>query len=213
MHNQIKNSLSKTVILIFICLLSFSCYATTTSKWYRIEVLVFEQGRSQSSSFEEWPVEPGFPRTQTAVSLNPAIEDDGTLVEEDDSFTLLPESELQLVSAADKLRKKEKARILVHKSWRQHLTKHKKEDPIHIFGGMQFEYSPEINNNFLDNSITGGSLSVSEAPEYNFFEVDGTIKVKLSRFLHVTTDLLFHKPMKEISGGDRYKRSFLFGCA
>ena len=84
-------------------------------------------------------------------------------------YTTLKKSELTLGDAALRITQKTGAKIVLHTGWRQSIEDNQ-TTPVHIFGGRQLGDS------------------------HSLYELDGTISLQLSRYLHVGTDLLLQRP-------------------
>jgi len=190
-------------LLKVVLALSFTLGAQTTiakSKWYHIEVVVFDQGRNASKQSEVWPIHPGFPDTQNANALKTAMEEpslqtatlDASIGAQSsidtplkENLTLIDDEDYLLQDATKRLKSKINARILIHKAWRQEIAPGDTPLPVHLFGGQQINAMQRRDEYSLPENI-------------DFHEVDGIIKIKQTRFMHVDTDLLFHKPMKVV---------------
>jgi hypothetical protein len=87
-------------------------------------------------------------------------------------FDQLPNNQLTLGNAKKRLQ--QNYRLIMHKGWRQKLADRENAPKIHLHGGQIYNTDDE--------------------------EVDGIIKLSAGRYIHVDADLLFHKPMRIVSG-------------
>lgn len=156
---------------LFISLLSFSSLSLAKERWYQIEVIAIQHKDQSGISLEEWPAAPGFPQSQQAYRLQPSTEA-GTLAE----FTMLNDNELELTEAKDSLVKRTGNRVILHTAWRQKLDENE-QTSIRLLGGQSYN----VRSNF------SGSNEIAE--------LDGTLTISRTRYLHVKSDLIFHEPV------------------
>ncbi len=152
--------------------------AFANERWYQIEVIVMEHKDKAGLLLEEWPINPGYPKTAHAHNLQKYLEGEAP----PENYIELPEQAFKLDEAKKNIVKRTGNKILWHNAWRQKVKENAPE-PIHIFGGKTF-----TNPNGSDQQT----------------EFDGTLTVFLSRYLHVSTDLIFHKPMAFIAKDSSY---------
>lgn len=156
-------------------------------QWYQIEVLVFSQITPEAENAERWRKETGysfpddmvslsspqFPQ-ETAVWLDKAASERRLypfLSEEDSentksalvAFTPLSAEEQQLNGIADRMKQSALYRPLFHEVWRQPLAKGNAEPAVLVLGGESYRDTHEL---------------------------QGSIRLSLSRYLHVHADLL-----------------------
>ena len=144
------------------------------SDWYQIEVLVFE--RSSANYLEEaWPKDIKLsypPRVHRLYTLDawrqraqeqgsPDAADDISVAGTETPFIVLDKDQRALNSAALRLQRSGKP-ILFHESWRQALGATKDAIPVLLQGGQQFG---------------------------THYELEGTIKIGVDRYLHVLPDI------------------------
>lgn len=114
---------------------------TNHEGWYQVELIVF--ARKDDSGQEHWPsniklrypgdwVELKDPAAISTDSSQPGID----LVKE--PFYLLPASERQLNSQAQKLQQNPRFDLLFHQAWRQVITNKRSSKAILINGGQQY---------------------------------------------------------------------------
>ena len=162
------------------------------------------------------PTEGGTPAS-TSRSKMPNFSASATPV----PFELLDRSELQLVPLAKKLERSESYQPLLHIAWRQPTLDPKKSTPVYIFQGVELPASASltpattqkgkagqqqgsrfssvaVGNFTYDSSQYGQLLPVSEVdlqtgPVLNPFS--GTLRLSVSRYLHVEADLNYRVPV------------------
>ncbi len=139
--------------------------AHAVERWYDVEVIVVEHKDQSAVVDEEWPAYPGMPQIQNAYSL--ILEDDAI---EQREFSVIPKEELKLNQAVESLVRRTGSRVVLHQGWVQAVQDNNEKEPIRLTAGEQI---------FENDGV---------------FELDGTIALSLSRYLHVNTDLVFFKP-------------------
>lgn len=202
-------------ILILLLGLASNGFAATNSddeeRWYDIEILIFENVGQAGLSSETWPVDPALPDFGNAVELVPAqiapvdpalpgdtgATGDSAPVESTapKPYQLLTSNDFNLTPEEIKLSKSEKFYPLLHVAWRQPVLSDKDAKAVHIHSTMEQSQDDDIfssdetlalppNNDFF----TPQSNSDSALP---MNVIDGTIKVTLSKYLHLEADLLY----------------------
>ena len=166
----------------------------TDPQWYQVEVVVFANNKPDAALEEQWPKELTLKYPERLVTLSQPLqsietqeeqqtfdEQTSALIEElsepqaqEESATLpqtsqplkafsaLEADDMQLLEAATKISQQYDFRPLFHKAWRQTI---------------------ENRNNATSIAINGG-----EAYD-DHFELEGSIKISLERYLHINTDL------------------------
>lgn len=137
--------------------------------WYNVEMILFRQGGSATSQAEQWPqdIRPSYPLDWRVIAES---DSDATADPEDPIANLpasrklyrLPDSARQLDGAANKLQRSGRYRLLLHEAWQQGMTGYGDEPSIVITAGNQYG---------------------------DHYELEGTITLKLQRYLHISTDL------------------------
>ena len=143
--------------------------AGASSRWYTVEIVVFDDLQDEGLHAEHWPADPGEPSLEGAIELTHRHEgasDDGR-----HAFRLVDRSELSLGAVWSRLRRSARYRPFLHAGWRLPGLSHKASRPAHV-------------SLRLGNDGAGG-----ERPA-----VRGTVKVSLARYLQVDVDLLYIRP-------------------
>ncbi|MGH1469940.1 MAG: CsiV family protein [Cellvibrionaceae bacterium] len=140
--------------------LSLSQESEESKRWYKVELIIFRQGGNPKQHVEQW---------NTNVKLSYPLEwaslvrqKQETTLAPENSITLLPENELLLQDEARKLQRSNNYRVLFHGAWNQ--------------GMLEKNSGPAI-------LIEGGELFGDHR------ELEGSIQLKLQRYLHITTNL------------------------
>ena len=157
------------ILIVTACML-LSAAVPAQDRWFQVEIIVFQRLSDADLSAESWPPDPGRPSIDESIQLVGAEESPG---EESGTFAyrLLNRSHFNLKDSYGGLRVSRGFRPLLHYAWRQPVPSQRRARWVHI-------YVPPEN----DAGLT------AKAPV-----IDGTLRVYLSRYLHVEVDLL-HQP-------------------
>lgn len=143
------------------------------SRIYRVEVLIFErQYRNDSPLDEKWPrnISLSYPRNtvelqEITTTGDPVTTNDGTQEAASTAdIQRLPESQLKLTRQRDALERDSRLRTLFHAAWQQPLLSPANAPTIALTGG----------NGYGEH-----------------FELEGSIKISVSHYVHLDTDLWF----------------------
>ena len=158
-------------MLFIMLVMQQTSYASSGNpKWCKVEILVFANDTSKITQ-ESWPLDKNSSPIHQGVNLKPTGETT-------DEFMQLPPKALSLTDAKQRLQQTAGKKILLHTGWRQILVDKNGSSFVHLTGGGSLEPKHE-------EAFKNGSLR----------EIEGTIRVSLSRFLHVDADLLYRKKM------------------
>lgn len=180
-------------------------------QWYEIEIIVFQHKDPEST--ESWPGDPGAPDVTDAVELAPAMlspvqAELGRTLQEDARaatlkmpllpFQLIDDSELRLGAVVNRLMLSDDYAPILHTAWRQPAVERDKSPAVHVQSEMpESPRSGAVTLNDLLVTPPGeelfGEALVETAGETPTNTIDGTITVSRNRYLHLKTDLLYHK--------------------
>jgi len=177
-----KNMLIRSCVGLALCfsmLVSAQSYATD----YQIEVVIFEtkSGRKLNAGGLYYP------KSEKSLTLN-------TEAALSAGFAIT-ENELTLSDNADSMASSGRYTVLRHFAWRQPGLDEDSAVPIKIaLGPANTVYLPKDLSSY-DNFIPASlNPSTSKTREATAFTVNGTIKVRLGRFLHMDAQLVFTDP-------------------
>ena len=189
------------LLLIFLCVVLMN---TVNAKDYAIEVIIFvnEDGVRQNS--EQFDPEVILPVPSNGISL---FEDQTEIVvtgnsenieieeinAEEQLWRLIPEEDYILYDQARKLRNSSQYRILKHFAWRQPVVDKQNAQPILIEAGFNFSgLYPERTFQQVEFSDTDVYLE-EEEENTGVWELEGTINVVITRYLHFYSDLVYRQ--------------------
>ena len=195
------------LLLPAICLLFCSL---AQAKDYSIEVIFFVNKDGLSQTAEQFSIDQIIPVPNDGLNLfdkneHPDIEitNQGVIVEKniDDEleepliWQALPEEEYILNNVANKLKRSGRYRILKHIAWRQPVVDKNQAKAIQIQAGRDFtELFPERAYRPVEFGDTINSFNEDEELSKAVRELAGTIRVVITRYLHVYTDLVYRLP-------------------
>lgn len=192
MFKNILNT-SKSLIVAVLMLSCFSAYAKE-DQWYQVEVLVFEH-LDKAGLQESYPLNPGRPNLSAARSLLDASKAQSAGGEMQ-NYVLVSNDALKLNDAKDKIQKQGTFRVILHKGWKQKISDKGLSESLRLVGGKSYSSKgSSAGDDMQQNDTLGANADVKKSA----YEVDGTIKVSKSRYLHVDTDLILTKPMRVLS--------------
>lgn len=154
-------------------LLSIS--APAQDRWFQVEIIVFERLDEDGVWAEAWQPDPGRPPVDESINLLAAADATG---EETGTFAyrLLNPRSYSLKDSYGGLRYSKSFRPLLHYAWQQPALSQMLARWIHLY---------------VPPDSAGG---FAPAPP----RLDGTLRVYLTRYLHVDTDLLYQREGSEI---------------
>jgi len=162
--------------------------ASAFAKDYKVEIIMFEHVKGGSD------IQAGlsFPRLRTSMGLTSDKAREA-------GFTLL-DSDYELNEVADSIKKSGRYRLLKHFMWQQPGLDRKEAKAVRInIGRVSTMYIPQ------DLSGKGRFIAASASPEpgrereIRTTTVNGNIKVRLGRFLHLETHLVYTDAERQTS--------------
>jgi hypothetical protein len=144
-------------------------HAVAAADWYTIEVVIFSQLDAANVQSERWPASPGQPKIENSVEPRYALgagrsrDADDPLLRGPIAYQLLRRDSFTMTREARRIRNTRRYDVLYHAAWRQPGLAKNESRALHI------------------RSSDKGTARAN---------IDGTIRVWRSRFLHVELDLL-----------------------
>lgn len=146
--------------------------AAAQSRWYKVEIIVFDEPGAPAYAEESWPDNPGQPDLSGAVELGGG---DGLGSVDGDSrpgaFRLVGSSGFSLRGVYTRLDRSGQFRPLGHMAWHQPGYSRRNARPAHVV----------VYSSGIDSSGRRGLVPI----------VDGTVSLSRGRFLHTEVDLLY----------------------
>ena len=197
--------------LALLLIASFQAYAATEDEiqFYDVELVIFKNDKGPRG--QEYILPVSSPRVEGNVldlSSPASIRAAGKK-----SYEIIPIEEMRLKDAVLKIVDSERYSLLAHVAWRQPGVEKDQALPVWIKGGRVFGKEFISIDNQIDSELqakteylssqsastssTAGA-SGSQNSEYTsssrLYELEGTITIGLSRYLHTYADLVLRKP-------------------
>lgn len=144
--------------------------AEQDTRWYDVEVIIFKQNSQEYRESEVWPKDISLPDMANTRQL--ASSHSRT------SFKMLKGSELKLKGEAARIKAAPELEMLLHLGWRQPGLSQNKAISVPIYDGM----------------LEGKRYRKAGTDAFPH-RLEGTLKLVLSRYLHINTDLLYREPL------------------
>lgn len=166
-------------------------------KFYTVELVIFQQTDSAVMQAEQWPTHSDISAPDRFVTLG-AIESGATATMPTPyrNFTPLPAADMQLGDAVRLMEKSSRYHVLMHIGWRQPGLDASKALPIWIQQTLGGDGSPSDASAATPNTAAdASSLSTPvSTPAPVVPNLQGTIRLHLSRYLHLSFDLDYTVP-------------------
>ena len=166
---------ASTLALAAILGAAFVVPAGAADRWFTVEIIVFDDLRSDNLHAEHWPADPGEPSLANAVELTHLPED--ALDDGVHAYRLVKPSHLTLGEVRNRLRRSAHYRPLVHAGWRLPGLSRSVARPVHV-----------------GRSLGGSEARAAQGVGAERSSVHGTVTVSLARYLQVDIDLLYNRP-------------------
>ncbi len=170
--------------LICIALTSFGLFTSALyAKDYAIEVILFANKDGINQSAEQFNFNHIIPVPANGLHLNSTSNNS--------QWQAIPEKDYILNPVAKRLKRSNNYRILKHFAWRQPVVEKKNSQPIAIKAGRDFTAQyPE----HAYRQIEFNDTSTRSAQNSKVLELDGTINVVITRYIHFYSDLVYRLP-------------------
>ena len=175
-------------LLIFLGMLMAPVAASAAygERWYNVEVIIFSYASDAGVQEEHWPIETGTPDISNSVSLVRRDNSLETLPGQIIEFEALP---FQMLSGAlGRLNRSSRYDVLYSRAWRLPDLPSHSATPVRILAGKRYTTDGRL----APPAIASASQFTSMADDA-LFEIDGRIKISLSKFLDVDADLLYRR--------------------
>lgn len=176
-----------------------SCFARADElQWYTVEIIVFRLLDESGLYLEHWPLDPGLPEAGRARPLagdTPADAPQDISHTQGDAFVLLGSDQFELDEVASALRRSRAYQPLVHVAWRQPGFPQAEAIAVHLHSQLDNPYRSD-ETAVLRRSQGYGGFTPEQAPLPSLPSavLDGTIRLRRARYLHVDADLVYYRP-------------------
>jgi len=175
-------------LIAFLTLPSLS-YAAYGERWYNVEVIIFSYSSDIGVQEEHWPIDPGQPDISNSVSLIRHAEGEERLPGQIIEFEELPFE--MLSGALKRMNRSSRYNVIYSRAWRLPDLPQHSATPVRIRAGKRYTaegtYAEPIPVD-IEGNLEG---VVDDA----LYEIDGRIKISLSKYLEVDADLLYRRPV------------------
>lgn len=181
---MLKSNRSLRYLLLSLIALTTGLAQAEETRWYDVEVILFAQTSDSYRSSESWPVDYATPDTSRARTLRGYAGRSGKPV----AFTMLGSSALRMNREAARVEKASDLELLAHFGWRQPGLESNRSIAVRI-------------GDYLPGAEKLGNYPASELPPgvASKPRLEGTLRLVLSRYLHIQTDLLYREPNENAS--------------
>jgi len=161
-------------------------------RWYTVEVIIFANTGNAGVQEELWPENPGIPDSSNAVSLVSVGAE--TLPGRPIEFQRLPMKILANSLAA--MKRSSRYRVLKAAAWRLPGLPLKSAPPVRIQAGRYYSSDGQITSSAPASPSAVAIDPLFAANDANtlpaaLYELEGRIRISLTRFLDVDADLLY----------------------
>lgn len=213
----LRHPLAKVLRIITLAFLGAAASVNAAEKevrWYDVEVLLFVQKSQDYRESEHWPVDYTLPKLESARELVRVAEIDSarqTASQEQEplAFRLLNEDERQLDADAARIERAPDMELLMHFAWRQPGLPEDKAIAIRVSDQMLTAEDrtdasvPAATAASQTSRPSGGEEEAGPAAEETIPRLEGTLRLILSRYLHIEADLLYREPLEPSSAESR----------
>ena len=210
----------KKLLPIILAFISVSTIAET--RWFEVEVLLFERNVDMSKLAENIPAEhkdideskrinviiPQY--NKHCVKGSPCLHQAGPIVmnkynfNKNSKFRRVPESQLHLIKQRQRLHKHDSFQPVFHGAWRMPISSRAVQLPLHIFAGKNYSLPEmkrlEAKKKELAESNESEELTDEQKlvnAEINTLKdtwaIDGNLKISLNHYLNIDSQLLVRR--------------------
>lgn len=187
-------TLFKAILTFLLFSFSLIVSAAEEIRYYDVEVILFENLDNIARQSENWPSSIELVLPETLIEIGKPYP--GPIPKEYQSrltFKPLAKKDLQLQEKASSIDKSKTRRVLLHTGWRQ--PGMPREDALSVY----FKHTVAgISPISVDTEASNNPAAMSRLAQPQAGELEGLIKVILSRYLHVETDIVFRPRREEL---------------
>ena len=186
-------TLFKAILTFLLFSFSLIVSAAEEIRYYDVEVVLFENLDNLARQSENWPSSIELVLPETLIEIGKPYP--GPIPKEYQSrltFKPLAKKDLQLREKASSIDKSKTRRVLLHTGWRQPGMPRGKAISVYFKRAIAGVSPISVDTESSDPA------SMSRLAQPQAGELEGMIKVILSRYLHVETDILFRPQREEL---------------
>ncbi|MEN8169716.1 MAG: CsiV family protein [Pseudomonadota bacterium] len=190
-------SLFKHFATLLLLLLPTLSYAEDAERWYQVEIIVFSQNNPQYHESEQWPLNISFPDLEKSRELVKPRSGKASQTAPR-PFSFVSSKKLKLGDTVRRIKKASDVELMLHFGWLQPGLPEKQAVPVHIYEGMlnksnKAKASPRSSQH---QHVEMGTPMKGTGPR-----LDGTLRLILSRYLHLESDLIWREPRPKSQPG------------
>lgn len=192
---SLLQSCRKTVLVILLATGAQPALAEIADvRWYDVEIILFAQTNQDYRNSESWPIDYTPPDMENARELLP-LEKAKRDPTRPAAFRLLDPDELHLGADAKRIDGASDMQLLGHFGWRQPGLPQQGALAVRVDQSL-FDRIEAMNE--AGRLQAGASEPVTDQGEIaEMPKVEGTLRLILSRYLHIESDLLLKEPLDE----------------
>ncbi len=200
---SLLQSCRKSLLLILMTLVAQPVLATVgETRWYDVEVILFAQTNQDYRHSEAWPIDYTPPDMDNAKELLPQDKRRRDPARPT-AFRLLDERELNLNADAKRIDKAPDLQLLGHFGWRQ--------PGLPQQGALAVKVDQTLFKRLKRMGLTAAPKAGEEEMATATPKIEGTLRLILSRYLHIETNLLLKEALTEQPGyNDQQANVLLF---
>lgn len=166
------------------------------TRYYDVEMIIFENTESANRDSETWPVNINFNLPEKYVELGEPLNSEWLPagIDPQYSFISLPADSFELNEEEQRLDKSNTRRVLFHTRWRQPGLSQETALPVHftrIFNPLSAEAQPNQPASTLPAGFSTETTAENPPPQ-----LEGVFRVTLSRYLHLEAELAYRTMVK-----------------
>ncbi len=181
--------LFNTVLLLSLLLPGLLQAEEPEQRWYQVEVIILAQKSADYKESELWPLDNTLPVIEGSRELLPY--DATTPLPQ--PFSLLPAESLQLEKTARRIDAAGDMELMLHLGWVQPGLAEEQAVAIHVYEGMLEQ--PAEKPLPSSEGEANAELQTPAVEEEPLPRLDGTLRLILSRYLHMESNLLWREPL------------------
>ena len=187
----------KALISILFLLITNTSFAEDT-RYYDVEVIVFENLSENAKNAENWPLQVNLALPEKTVQLGqPVLSEwlpEGQNIDLTSSYIELDASTFQLTRESEKLSESKSQRVILHTAWRQPGLDKNLALPVHFKREIPVMPKTEL----ISEANSTSSEYEEDSAEARPSILEGLLRVTLARYLHLEAELTYQEKLPEV---------------